>query len=895
MSSKRAWVLFIAATVALPVIVTGAANSAPVAATTRAPIYLDAGYPPAERAADLVSRLTLEEKAAQLNSSQAPAIPRLGIAAYGWWNEAGHGVAREQTNDGANPPTFVNTTSYPVSLSLGSTWNPGLVYQEASMISDEAREIVRDNRFDLDFYSPTINLSRDPRWGRNDETFSEDPLLTGALAAQFVNGMEGLSQQGSPLPESGGYLKTIATLKHFAANNSEFNRRNGSSDMDERTLREYYTAQFRYVIQHSAPGSIMSAYNEVNGVPAAADVHLMDTLARQTYGFSGYFTSDCDAVFEIQDGHQWLPPGAKAPLNAYGRTAYAQSAGEDLDCDQGYHDDYSYGNTIPAAIDQHITTQTGVYNENDVDVSVVRLFTARIQLGEFDAQDRVPWVAKARARLAPGTWTNSADNNAVTETPQRLDMARRVGDESIVLLRNKPAGGRSLLPLRVPHSGTYRLAVLGSFARSMYLGGYSSNQGPAGAAKQVDGYTGLKNALQVINPSAKVDLLPATASGAAAAAGYDAVVVFAGTDDQTASEDKDRDTLALPDNQASLIDQTAAANPNTIVYLETAGAVDVSGFAARVPAILWSSYNGQMKGASLADVLTGAVDPSGHLPFTWYANLAQLPAIDDYAIRPAAGSHGRTYQYFTGDVSYPFGYGLSYANFRYAHLAVDRSTVDANGALQVSAEVTNTGPVAGADVVQLYAGTPDAPAALQRPGKRLVGFQKVSLAPHQTIRVTFTIHVPDLAFFDQPGKRYTVDPGRYALQLGSSTMDIRQQAFVSVTGTLNPTPAVVTAKPVVAGDAAKGVAQRVFVPAGSRIDPQLTVSLSDESIFGYTTRGSSTPLPPGMAVSYSSDRPAVVSVGPDGLLARGAGVATVTATVSYHGASATGTFVLAVT
>jgi len=264
------------------------------------PIYLDRSYSPDERAADLVSRLTLPEKAAEMNSSQAAAIPRLGIQAYGWWNEAAHGVAREGTLDNANPPTLVNTTSYPVDLALGSTWDPSLMYREATQISDEAREVVRDNTLDLNFYSPTVNLSRDPRWGRNDETFSEDPLLTGEMAARFVDGMEGKDPSGRMLAGSGGYLKTSTTLKHFAANNSEVNRRTGSSDMDDRTLREYYTAQFRGAVRQSQPASIMSSYNEVNGVPAAADGYLIDRLARQTFGFTGFFTSDCDAIFEIK-------------------------------------------------------------------------------------------------------------------------------------------------------------------------------------------------------------------------------------------------------------------------------------------------------------------------------------------------------------------------------------------------------------------------------------------------------------------------------------------------------------------------------------------------------------------------------------------------------------------
>ncbi|MFL6078125.1 MAG: glycoside hydrolase family 3 C-terminal domain-containing protein [Mycobacteriales bacterium] len=890
----------LSAALAVGTILPFAAAAAPAAAARPTPPYLDRRYSPEERAADLVARMTLAEKAAEMNSSQAAAIPRLGVAAYAWWNEASHGVAAEGTLDNANPPIMVNTTSYPVDLALGSTWNPDLMYRQAGQISDEAREVVRDNRLDLNFYSPTVNLARDPRWGRNDEAFSEDPLLTTAMAAQFVDGMAGRDPHGDPLPGSGGYLKTSTTLKHYAANNSEFNRRTGSSDMDDRTLREYYTAQFRGLVRQSQPASIMSSYNEVNGVPAAADGYLIDTLARQTFGFRGFFTSDCDAVYEIQAGHHWQPPGAPAPLDPVGRTAYANAAGEDLDCQQGYHDAFNYGNTIPTAVGAGIVTPEGTYTENDVDVSLVRLFTDRIRLGEFDGEDAVPWVAQARARLAPGTWVNSDANQAVTETPARLALARKVGDQSIVLLKNSG----SLLPLRVPRSGPYRVAVIGYYANptSMFLGGYASIQGPAGVAKEVNGYQGVRRAVQALDPDATVDYLPGVTPGTLAAvdqasvdaaAGYDAVIVYAGTDAGTSREDRDRTSLTLPGAQQAMIQAVAAKNPNTVVYLETVGQVDVTGFADAVPAMLWSSYNGQRKGESLADVLLGAANPSGRLPFTWYRDQSQLPPIGDYAIRPDGSSQGRTYMYFTGQPSYPFGYGLSYDTFRYANLSVDRRHVDANGTVHASVDVTNTGNVPGEEVVQLYVATPDAPAALQRPAKRLDGFTKVSLRPHQTRRVSFTIKVPDLAFFDQAAGRYTVDTGRYAIQVGASSADIRQQADVRVTGALRPVPAVLTAKPVASGDAAAGIADRVFFPSGTVVDPQLTVAMTDDTLYGYVSRGHRTPLPAGTTVRYRSDRPSVVAVGRSGTIRTlRPGIATVTATLEYQGVRTTTRFVV---
>ena len=894
-------------------------------AVSGTPIYLDRSYSPAERAADLVSRMTLAEKASQMVSSQAPAIPRLGLPAYGWWNEALHGVSRLQLAPTGNATVLNNTTSYPISLALGSSWDPALMYREATMISDEARDVVPQNSLNLDFYSPTVNLGRDPRWGRNDEIFSEDPLLTAAIASQFVNGMEGKDQHGDLLPQGGGYLKTITTIKHYAANNTEgdqiggpTDRLSGTSNMDERTLREYYTAQFKQIIRQSHPGSIMSAYNSVNNIPSPANVHLIDTLARQTFGFNGYFTSDCDAVYEIVHGHHWQPPGWSRPVNNTERSALANAAGEDLNCDAGYADSFNYANSLPTAAGQEIPTQTDVFNVNDMDTSLVRLFTARMRLGEFDDVASEPWVKAARARLAPGSWTNSDANNAVTETPARLAVARAVGDRSLVLLKNA-TGTRAngtvgkVLPIAVPTSGPFRVAVIGYFANpaSMYLGGYSSVQGAPGTANEVTPYQGIKRAIQAINPSAVVDFYngftgnPTSAAqltsvdpaAVNAAAGYNDVIAYVGTDDSTASEFSDRTDLALPGAQAQLIGELAAKNPNTVAVMETIGQVDVGSFEGSVPALLWSSYNGQRKGDAVADVLLGKYDPSGHLPFTWYQSVNQLPALDDYSIRPNATSQGRTYMYFRGPVSYPFGYGLTYSSFKTSDMQIDSSHLNADDTFHVSVEVTNTGTVTGRDLVQLYISTPDAPASLQRPVKRLEGFRQVTLAPGQSKLVTLAVKVPDLAFFDENLNRYVVDDGRYGVQISSSAADsdILRQRFVTVTGSLTPVPSVLSAKPVMPGDAARGVQSRVMFPEGVAVLPQLTVSMNDESLYGYISAHNSKPLPAGMQLGFTSDRPSVVSVAPDGSIhTLRNGVATVTATVSYHGARTATQFVVRV-
>src|SRR3954453_18547490 len=578
----------------------------------RTPIYPDRRFSYAERAADLVSRMTPAEKASQLISSQAPAIPRLGIRPWGQWNEALHGVSRSQLTYNNNATTLNNTTSYPTDQTMGSSWDPGLMYRVAREIGDEAREVSPDNVLNLDFYSPTMNLERDPRWGRTDETYGEDPFHTAAMVSQFVNGMEGKDTGGKLLPGAAGYYKTLTTIKHYAANNSEVNRRSGSSDMDDRTLREYYTAAFREVVRNSDPGSVMSSYNSVNaigqvpttggtsakpgeknnpsGAPTASDPYLIDTLLRETFGFNGYVTSDCDAVQQGTATHRWTigavtgpswpSPLFARPVNTTERNALAQSAGEDSECNTGFRDNYDYLNRLPAAVREQIKTLVDTYTVNDLDAALVRVFTSRMKLGEFDDSSLNPWAAKARQNVPQGSWTNDDANKAVTQTPARLDLAKDAADKTIVLLKNNG----NLLPLKVPTAGTPRIAVMGSPAcpsasvlpgsptstnpgtarvapgapvtscpdsSNVYLGGYSSNQLGSGQSKIVPGFTGIKNAIQAINPNAVVEFWRGyTGTGAAiggsppnasslatgdpaavaAAASYDAVVVYVGTD-----------------------------------------------------------------------------------------------------------------------------------------------------------------------------------------------------------------------------------------------------------------------------------------------------------------------------------------------------------------------------
>ena len=919
----------------------GSAGAGGTGITLSAPLKL--AHAVGTSALDLGSGVTVTPALTSAHGSGASVNISVGLPAYGWWNEALHGINAESLNPSGNAVTLTNTTSYPIDLSRGSSWDPNLTYEVAKAESDEAREIVRNNKFDLDFYSPTINLGRDPRWGRNDESYGEDPLLEAKVASQFVDGMEGKDQNGRLLPEGNGFYKATTTLKHYALNNTEGTsnadpngRLNGSSNTDERSIREYYTMPFRKIVQASQNGAVMSSYNEINGVPSAANTYLNDTLMRETFGLQGYFTGDCDAVNQVNTRHHWQPDGFGHIATVVEQFAFTLASGEDAECNAGYNGSGSYrGPTAPSttqgglmnALGMHIPTQTGQATVNDLDVSATRLFTNRMKLGEFNSDSTVPWLTQAQARVKSYgvyPWVSSAANNAETETPSRLALARKAGDASLVLLKNatvtrKDGSTGKLLPLTVPKTGNFKVLVLGYYANNpgFYLGGYSSIQSAAGQANEVTPYAGMKSAIQAINPSAQVDYMRgftdtgtnagnccATIDPAAvsAAGGYDYVIVYAGMDSSasagtTGTEDRDRTSLALPGQEGQLISQVDAANPNTVAVMETIGPQDVTGFESSTPAIVWSSYNGMRKGESLADVLLGDYNPSGRTPETWYQSVANIPSIYSYALRPA-GPNGRTYMYYSGPVSYPFGYGLSYTTFHFSHLQISKRNPTADDTSNVSVDVTNTGSRDGNEIVQMYVTTPHADPSLQRPIKRLEGFQKVFLAAGQTKTVTLPIKIADLAFYNEADKRFEVDSGQYGIQISTSSADgdIQAQDTINVNGKLTQKPNVLSAQPRISGaDTASGISQRVTFPEGVKIDPGLTVAMNDDSLYGWIAPGQSKPLPPGTRLSFSSDRPDVVSVDPTGVIRTVSnGAATVTATATYRGASASTSFVVRV-
>ncbi|ACU73743.1 glycoside hydrolase family 3 domain protein [Catenulispora acidiphila DSM 44928] len=899
-SSRR--VLTLGAVAALAASVMAATPAPPAAGAAGSggstPIYLQTRYSFAERAADLVSRMTLPEKVAQLHTNSAPAIPRLGVQSYTYWSEGQHGInllGADSNNGGAAGGP--HATSFPTNLSSTMSWDPALVYQETTAISDEVRgELDKslwgvaqnnigpsaDDYGSLTYWAPTVNMDRDPRWGRTDEAFGEDPYLVGKMAGAFVAGYQGETIDGTP---TSPYLKVAATAKHFALNNNENDRHADSADASESDIRDYYTAQFRSLVEDSHVAGLMTSYNAINGTPSPADTYTTDALAQRTWGFDGYITSDCGAVGDVtaSSSHDWAPPGwtvsvvngtstwtntatgVQVPADAGGQ-AYALRAGTDANCTGG---DATLGN-IEAAI------KAEILSEGVIDHALVQLFTVRMQTGEFDPANKVAYTRITKAQI---------------QSPEHQALAEKVAANSLVLLKNDPMPGSAAKVLPANPASLNNVVVVGDLANTVTLGGYSGDP-----TLQVNAVQGITSAVKAANPNATVTFdacgtsTTATAAASCSAATQaaiktaDLVVVFVGTDGSTAGESNDRASLAMPGNYDSLISQVAAlGNPRTVLSMQTDGPVDIENVKGDFPAIVYSAYNGESQGTALADVLFGKQNPSGHLDFTWYKDDSQLPSIKNYGLNPAdTGGLGRTYQYFTGTPTYPFGYGLSYTDFAYSKVqATDHA--DAQGKATVRFDVTNTGKTPGATVAQLYITPPSVPGT-QQPAEQLEGFAKTAvLKPGQTQHLSVSVNIADLATWDAQNAKNAVTDGTYTLRLATDAADTVASRPLRVTGAIKPRIQYVTVQPD----------QVVFTP-GNTLDltgknpwiaddtAQAAQHPSADSVVEAVNNDESFADLSSEHVKYSSSDPAVASVSRTGVVTTHA-VGTATIRVSVDG------------
>ena len=412
----------------------------PGSENAKKPIYLNTSYSFKERAADLVSRMTLEEKQSQLGNTMPP-IPRLGINKYDVWGEALHGVMGRNNNSG------MTATSFPNSVAVGSTWDPELIKRETSVIADEARGFNHDLIFTLTYWSPVVEPARDPRWGRTAETFGEDPFLVSMISSGFIQGLMG---------DDPTYLKAVPCGKHYFANNSEFNRHTGSANMDDRDMREFYLLPYKTLIEKDKLPAIMTAYSAVNGVPMSASKFYVDTIARKTYGLDGYVTGDCDAISDILTGHKYVKNNAEA-------TAAGLKSGVDTDCGGVFQ---------TSALD---ALKQGLITEADMDKALVNIYAIRMRLGEFDPQNIVPYAGIKSSII------NDHSHN---------DLAIEVATKTPVLLKNGVVAktGKKALPLNA--NGIKKIAVLGPQAEKVELGDYS---GEAEAKYKITPLAGIKN------------------------------------------------------------------------------------------------------------------------------------------------------------------------------------------------------------------------------------------------------------------------------------------------------------------------------------------------------------------------------------------------------------------
>lgn len=930
----------------------------PQSQMAKQPIYLNTAYSFKERAIDLVSRMTPEEKQSQLGNTMPP-IPRLGVNHYDVWGEALHGIMGRNNNSG------MTATSFPNSVAVGATWDPELIKRETKVVSDEARGFNHDLIFTLTYWSPVIEPARDPRWGRTAETFGEDPFLVSEIGKGFIQGLMG---------DDPTYLKTVPCGKHYFANNTEFNRHSGSSDMDDRDMREFYLLPYRTLIRDYNLPSIMTAYGAVNGVPMSASKYLVDTVARKTYGMDGYVTGDCGAIDDIVRGHHFTESYEEA-------AALGLKAGVDTDCG-GVYQEHALG-----------ALEKGMLAQADIDKALINIFTTRMRLGEFDPAEIVPY-----AGIKPD----------IVNDPAHNDLAIEIATKTPVLLKNEvtvqPA--EKALPLNTKH--IKKIAVLGPQADKVELGDYSGpiephlsispllgiqnyikehkldievvsastgntdrntdfltmnsfstvrngevvaefdatkyddsasglivaarfgrtsirgvkdgdwtaydnvditdvdsirfNVAASGnggllevrvssatgnilatqkieAVQQSGGFRGFSrpqnvsvkiNTLGITGPQTLVLVYreaesPATdAATLEMAATADVVLVFVGTDQSTGREESDRFSITLPGNQNKLIEAVAAENPNTIVVMQTMGMVEVEQFKnnPNIPGIIWTGYNGQAQGTAMARILFGDVNPGGKLNVTWHKSLNDLPGFNDYTLR-GDGSNGRTYWYFDKPVSYEFGYGLSYTTFEYKRFSISKTRLTPHDKVTVSVDVKNTGAVDGDEVVQVYVKTPDSPAALERPIKRLKGFKRVTIPVGQTKRVSIDIDCDDLWFWDAEAGKITFDQGSYIFEIGASSKDIKAELEAVMSGEYKPVLTTVVAE-----------SDKMILRPGNTAQTSVTAVLSDDSFFDISKA----------EIEYKSNNPAVVNVDENGkVTATGVGVASVFAYVTIDG------------
>jgi beta-glucosidase len=691
--------------------------------------FRDTRRPIEERITDLIGRLTLEEKARQLNHTNS-GIPRLGVPMWGGWNQTLHGVWSRQP-----------TTLFPVPIAMGATWDPELVHTVAIAMSDEARALYNAHAegprtpHGLVFRSPVINISRDPRWGRIQEVFSEDPYLTGRMGVAYVRGLQG---------DDLNHLKLASTVKHFAVNNVESGRQHLNAVVDERSLFEFWLPHWRAAITEAHAQSVMSSYNAINGTPDAVNHYLLTDILRRKWGFDGFVTDDLGAVALLTGSRaNSAEPGQHFSEDPVSAAASAIKAGNDSD-------DLEFETNLPLAV------KRGLLTETELNAALRNVLRVGFRLGAFDPPEVSPY---------------SKLGMDVVRSPEHLELSEKVAAESITLLSNR----ERFLPLK--RAGIHSVAVIGPAGGDDYeTGNYYGKP-----ALKTSVVTGLRS---LLGPAVKVDYesgagfvdprnTNAEERAVELARRADVVVLCLGTNLRVEAEGRDRRDLNLPGAQEQLLEAVYAANPKTVLVLMSAGPLAVAWANDHLPAILQAWYPGEAGGSAIARALVGVDNPGGHSPYTVYASLDGVPPPNEYDV-----TKGFTYLYFKGVPLYAFGHGLSYTRFAYSDLKTALLTPALNGEVEVTFDVRNVGDVPGSEVAQLY--THQRKSAVLQPIKSLRAFERVLLQPGETKTIRFRVPAQQLAFYDVKLHDFRIEPGEFDVLVGSSSEDLRLRGSLQI-------------------------------------------------------------------------------------------------------------------
>ncbi|MDW7693014.1 glycoside hydrolase family 3 C-terminal domain-containing protein [Flammeovirgaceae bacterium SG7u.111] len=684
-----------------------------------AQVWKDPNTPIDKRVEDLLSQMTLEEKISYCGS-RIPAIDRLDIPYFEWYGEALHGIIGW------------NCTQFPQNIAMGSTWNPGLMFDVATAISNEARALKNTGSKEVMMFSPTVNMARDPRWGRNGECYSEDPFLMSEMARMYVRGMQGNDSK---------YTKTVTTVKHYVANNVDKGREYIHSNINKKDLYEYYFPAYKTCIVDEEATGIMTALNGLNGIPCSAHEWAVNDVLRKEWGFEGYVIADWAAVQGIEKNMKYATSQPEA-------AAMAIKAGVDQECFRNKTRQAPMVNALKPAIEK------GLITEAELDVSVRRLLRLRFMTGDFDDPSLNPYSK------IPAT---------VMECDAHKDLALKAAEQAIVLLKNDDA-----LPLK---KDIESLAVIGPFANRCWMGIYSGF--PKSKISPLDGikkYTDAKISFAegcAVNADSLDEQKIAEAVEVAKKSEY--VVLVVGNDETTSTENVDRKSLKLPGNQHKLIKAVQAVNKNIVLVLVPSGPTAVTWEQENIPGIVCAWPNGQEQGTALAKVLFGEVNPGGKLNSTWFKSDNDLPDFHDYNIQT-----GRTYMYFKGKPLYPFGYGLSYTNFEIDDVKVSSEKLDPQGNIVVSATIKNIGKTDGDEVVQVY--IRDVEASQKTAAKALKGFKRVSVSAGETETVEISLPYEAFAYYDTTTNGFKVEEGKFEILVGNSSENIAATTSIEAKG-----------------------------------------------------------------------------------------------------------------